>query len=229
MKIDQAEIAAPASRETPTTATGSLTPRSGYLATRLAQLVAGLTAFGFSNAKVVHAGLGVSPWDVLSQGLALATGWTFGLVTCAVGAVVLLAWWPLRTRPGVGTVLNVIIVGLAADLGLAVLARLPEPLPFAARVALLGGGVVLLALASGAYLAARLGPGPRDGLMTGLHDRFGWPIAVARAVVELSVLGLGWALGGDVGLGTLAFALLVGPLCGLTIPWFAGRAPWLRV
>lgn len=229
MKIDQAEIVVPDSGETSTTAPGPLTPRSGYLAPRLAQLVAGLTAFGFSIAMVVHAGLGVSPWDVLSQGLALATGWTFGLVTCAVGVVVLLAWWPLRTRPGVGTVLNVIIVGLAADLGLAVLARLPEPLPFAARVALLGGGVVLLALASGAYLAARLGPGPRDGLMTGLHDRFGWPIAVARAVVELAVLALGWALGGDVGLGTLAFALLVGPLCGLTIPWFAGRAPWLRV
>ncbi|PFG35775.1 putative membrane protein YczE [Flavimobilis soli] len=226
MKIDHAETTAPA----PAAATPGMTvPRRGYLLPRLAQLVVGLTFFGLSISLVVHAGLGVSPWDVLAQGLALATGWTFGLVTCAVGALVLLAWWPLRTRPGLGTVLNVIIVGLAADLGLILLARLPDPLPLPVRIAFMVGGIVILAVASGAYLAARLGPGPRDGLMTGLHDRFGWPIAVARAVIELSVLGLGWALGGDVGIGTLTFALLVGPLCGLTIPWFAARAPWLRV
>ena len=196
---------------------------------RGAQLVAGLALYGLSIALVVRAGVGVSPWDVLSQGVAHRTGWTFGVVTCVVGAVVLLAWWPLRTRPGIGTVANVIIIGLAADGGLALLGRLPDPLPVAVRVALFTAGVVLLAVASGAYLATALGPGPRDGLMTGLHARLGWPLAVARAVVELTVLGVGALLGGDVGPGTLAFALLVGPLCGITVPWFAARAPWRPV
>lgn len=198
----------------------------GIGARRLAQLVAGLVLYGLAIALVVHAGLGVSPWDVLAQGLAAISGWSFGIVTCVIGAVVLLAWWPLRVRPGLGTVLNVLLVGLAADAGLFLLALLPEHLPLAVQVALLVSGVVLVAVASGVYLAVDLGPGPRDGLMTGMHARLGWPLGVARASVEIAVLGVGALLGGDVGVGTVVFAFLVGPLCGLTIPWFAARAPW---
>jgi uncharacterized membrane protein YczE len=126
-------------------------------------------------------------------------------------------------------VLNVILVGLTADAGLALLSHLPAPLPLAFRVLLFAAGVVLLAVASGAYLATSLGPGPRDGLMTGLHARLGWTLTRARVVIEVAVLVVGAVLGGDVGPGTLAFALLVGPLCGRTIPWFAARAPWQRV
>ncbi|WP_159618705.1 YczE/YyaS/YitT family protein [Arthrobacter zhaoguopingii] len=182
---------------------------------RGAQLLAGLFLYGFSLAMMIRATLGVSPWDVLSQGSSIQTGIPFGYMTNIIGAVVLLLWIPLRQKPGVGTVLNVLLVGPSAEIGLAVLG---EPEALWARILLFSGGLVLLAVASGLYIGARLGPGPRDGLMTGLHRRFGLPIWLVRTAIEGTVLLLGWLLGGSVGIGTVAFALLIGPLISLVLP-----------
>ncbi|MHA7279380.1 membrane protein YczE [Arthrobacter sp. MDT2-2] len=181
------------------------------------QLLLGLFLYGFSLAMMIRATLGVSPWDVLSQGGSLRTGIPFGFMTNIIGLVVLLLWIPLRQRPGIGTVLNALLVGPSAEVGLALLA---EPGPLWARILLFTGGLVLLATASGLYIGARLGPGPRDGLMTGLHDRFGLPIWLVRTAIEGTVLLLGWLLGGSVGLGTVAFALLIGPLVNVALPLF---------
>jgi uncharacterized membrane protein YczE len=166
---------------------------------------------------MVRATLGVAPWDVLAQGLSLLTGIPFGYITNIIGMTVLLLWIPLRQKPGIGTVLNVLLVGPSAEVGLAVLG---EPDPLWARMLLLTGGLVLLAVASGLYIGARLGPGPRDGLMTGLHKRFGMPIWLVRTAIEGMVLLLGWLLGGSVGLGTVAFALLIGPMVSIALPIF---------
>jgi uncharacterized membrane protein YczE len=181
------------------------------------QLLTGLFLYGFSLAMMIRATLGVSPWDVLSQGSSLQTGIPFGYMTNIIGAIVLLLWIPLRQKPGIGTVLNVLLVGPSAEIGLAVLG---EPEALWARILLFSGGLVLLAVASGLYIGARLGPGPRDGLMTGLHRRFGLPIWLVRTGIEGTVLLLGWLLGGSVGLGTVAFALLIGPLINLALPVF---------
>lgn len=181
------------------------------------QLLIGLFLYGFSLAMMIRATLGVSPWDVLSQGGSLQTGIPFGFMTNIIGLIVLLLWIPLRQRPGVGTVLNVLLVGPSAEVGLAIL---NEPAPLWARILLFTGGLVLLAVASGLYIGARLGPGPRDGLMTGVHARFGLPIWLVRTAIEGTVLLLGWLLGGTVGLGTVAFALLIGPLINLALPIF---------
>jgi uncharacterized membrane protein YczE len=181
------------------------------------QLLLGLFLYGFSLAMMIRATLGVSPWDVLSQGGSLRTGIPFGFMTNIIGLIVLLLWIPLRQRPGIGTVLNALLVGPSAEVGLALLA---EPGPLWARILLFTGGLVLLATASGLYIGARLGPGPRDGLMTGLHDRFGLPIWLVRTAIEGTVLLLGWLLGGSVGLGTVAFALLIGPLVNIALPLF---------
>ncbi|WP_104180717.1 YitT family protein [Arthrobacter sp. B0490] len=181
------------------------------------QLLIGLFLYGFSLAMMIRATLGVSPWDVLSQGGSLQTGIPFGFMTNIIGLIVLLLWIPLRQRPGVGTVLNVLLVGPSAEVGLAIL---NEPAPLWARILLFTGGLVLLAVASGLYIGARLGPGPRDGLMTGIHARFGLPIWLVRTGIEGTVLLLGWLLGGTVGLGTVAFALLIGPLINLALPIF---------
>lgn len=150
------------------------------------------------------------------------TGLAFGLLTNLIGLAVLLLWWPLRQKPGLGTVLNVLLIGPSAQLGLWLLPDFTHP---AQQALAFAAGLLLLALATGLYIGARFGPGPRDGLMTGLHARFGWPIWAVRTALEGSVLLVGWWLGGTVGLGTLAFALLVGPLVGLTLPWCDTRLP----
>lgn len=184
---------------------------------RAAQLLAGLFCYGFSIGMMIRAGLGVSPWDVLGQGTSLQTGIAFGLVTNLIGLAVLLLWIPLRQKPGPGTVLNVLLVGPSAEVGLAVVS---EPSGIWGQILLFTAGLVLLAVATGLYIGARMGPGPRDGLMTGLHARFGWPVWAVRTGIEVSVLAAGWALGGTVGLGTVAFALLIGPMVNRTMPFF---------
>jgi uncharacterized membrane protein YczE len=192
------------------------------MARRIGQLIVGLFLYGFAIAVMVRATVGVGPWDVFTQGVALKTGLSFGLLTNIIGALVLLLWIPLRQRPGVGTVLNVFLVGPSAEVGLALV---PAPDQLWARILLFAAGLVLLAVASGLYIGARLGPGPRDGLMTGLNTRFGVPIWLGRTIVEVSVLAVGWILGGNVGFGTVAFALFIGPLVGLTIPFFRVPVP----
>ncbi|MGN8245337.1 YczE/YyaS/YitT family protein [Cellulomonas soli] len=167
---------------------------------------------------LVHAGLGSMPWDVLSQGVSRRTGHSFGTVTLVLSALVLACWIPLRQRPGIGTVANVLVIGLLVDPALALLDRLPESLPLVARIALVLGGIVLNAVATGLYIGARLGPGPRDGLMTGLVARTGRSVRLVRTSIEVVVVAVGWALGGTVGLGTLAFALAIGPLVHLLLP-----------
>jgi len=184
---------------------------------RAIQLVVGLFLYGLGIALMVRASIGVAPWDVLSQGIAANTPLSFGLATNGVGAIVLLLWWPLRQKPGLGTLMNVLLIGPSAQFGLWLLTELA---PLGLRVVLFAVGLLLVALATGFYIGARLGPGPRDGLMTGLHARLGWPIWQVRSLIEGSALLVGWLLGGNVGVGTLAFALLIGPLCGVTLPWF---------
>jgi uncharacterized membrane protein YczE len=185
---------------------------------RLLQLFAGLILYGVSMAFMVRSNLGLDPWDVFHQGLADRTGLTFGTVTILVGAAVLLLWIPLRQRPGIGTVSNVVLVGLAVD---GALALLPAPEPMAARAGFLITGILLNGVATGLYIGARLGPGPRDGLMTGyVALRPGRSIRLVRTVIEVTVLAVGFLLGGTVGIGTVAYALAIGPLAHLFIPLF---------
>lgn len=187
------------------------------LSRRIAQLVIGLFAYGVALAMMVRATVGVGPWDVLSQGVSNHTGIPFGWTTNIIGAVVLLLWIPLRQRPGIGTVANVLLLGTSAQIGLSFI---PVQVGWMSQALVFAAGLLLLAVATGLYIGAGFGPGPRDGLMTGLNKRFGTPIWAARTAIEVSVLVIGWLLGGNVGIGTLAFALLIGPLCNLTIPWF---------
>lgn len=182
---------------------------------RLLQLQLGLVLYGASLACMVRAELGLGPWDVLHQGLADRTGLSFGTVAIIVGALVLLLWIPLRQRPGIGTVSNVVVVGLAADATLALLAS-PEAL--GARWGLLATGILANAVATGAYIGAGLGPGPRDGLMTGWVARTGANVRVTRTAIEAAVLALGWLLGGTVGAGTVLYALSIGPLVHVLLP-----------
>jgi uncharacterized membrane protein YczE len=184
---------------------------------RLVTLHAGLVLFGLSVALMVQANLGLASWDVLHQGLAERTGLPIGWVINAVAVLVLLLWIPLRQRPGYGTLANVILVGLVADAALAVL---PAPVHLAPRVALLGAGIVINGVATGLYVGAGLGPGPRDGLMTGLANR-GHSIRAVRTSIELAVVALGWALGGTVGVGTVLYALTIGPLVHYFLPLFS--------
>lgn len=188
---------------------------------QLVQLLAGLVAAGFGIALTVRSNLGLGPWDVLHQGVAERSGISMGSVVFGVGVVVLALWVPLRQRIGLGTVLNVIVVGAALDVFLAVL---PEPHGPVARWSLLATGVVAVGLGSGLYLGAGLGSGPRDGVMTGLARR-GMSVRVARTGIELSALVGGWLLGGTVGVGTLVFALAIGPLVQLFLERFTLVAP----
>ncbi|WP_292650558.1 hypothetical protein [Nocardioides sp.] len=190
----------------------------------LSWLITGLFLYGIAVAMLVQGSLGLAPWNALASGLVEITGISFGLMTNLIGLVVLLLWIPLRQRPGVGTVLNVLLVGTSAEIGLRVL---PQPTDLLAQVALFSAGLLLLAAATGIYIAPGLGPGPRDGLMTGLHVRTGAPVWLCRGGVEITVLSIGWLLGGLVGVGTVAEALLIGPMVHRTLPFFravyAGR------
>lgn len=185
------------------------TPATNRPVRRLVRLYLGLALYGVSCALLVVAGLGLEPWGVLHQGLARLTGVGIGTVSIAVGAVVLLLWIPLRQRPGLGTVSNVVVVGLVMD---AVLALVPAAHGLVLRAAALVAGVVLNGAATGLYITARFGPGPRDGLMTGLHRRTGRSVRLTRSCVEVAVVATGFALGGTVGVGTLLYALAIGPL-----------------
>ena len=182
---------------------------------RLAQLYAGLVLYGASMALQIRAGLGLDPWDVLHQGVADRTGLSFGTVVIITGALVLLAWVPLRQVPGVGTVSNVIVIGVAVD---ATLAALPHAGSAPVAVAMLLAGVGLNGVAGGAYIGAGLGPGPRHGLMTGLVRRTGRSVRVVRTTIEVTVLVAGAALGGTVGVGTLVYAFSIGPLVHALLP-----------
>lgn len=183
--------------------------RPAVVLPRLPGLVAGLVLFGVGVAVMAESGLGLGPWEALHQGLARLSGMEMGTVSILLGIPILLAWWPLGERPGAGTLLNVALIGTSTN---AALALLPTPAELAGQAVALGGGLALIAMGSALYLSANLGPGPRDGLMTGLHHRFGWSIRRSRTVVELAVLGLGFLAGGTIGVGTVAFALGIGPL-----------------
>jgi uncharacterized membrane protein YczE len=185
---------------------------------RLTQLYLGLVLYGVSMALMIESSLGLDPWDVFHQGLARRTGLSIGTITIAVGALVLLLWIPLRQRPGIGTVSNVVVIGLAVDVAL-VLVPTGHSLP--ARIGFLVAGILFNGVATGLYIGARLGPGPRDGLMTGyVALRPGRSIRVVRTVIEVTVLAVGALLGGTVGVGTVAYALSIGPLAHFFIPLF---------
>jgi uncharacterized membrane protein YczE len=177
-------------------------------------LLVGLTGYGFSMAMMVRAGLGLDPWDVFHQGLTVHTGMTIGIASAVVGVAVLLAWIPLRNRPGVGTVANVIVIAITVDAGMLVLAA-PSTLEW--RTAMMLGAVVLNALSTVLYVGAGLGPGPRDGLMTGLVVRTGLSVRLVRTSIEATVLAVGWLLGGTVGVGTVIYAFGIGPLVQLFV------------
>jgi uncharacterized membrane protein YczE len=192
------------------------------LTLRVGQLYAGLALYGLSMALMVRSGLGVMPWDVLHQGLARQLGWSMGTVTIVVGAIVLLAWIPLRQRPGLGTVSNVVVVGLALDAALAVV---PPPAGLPLRVCFAVAGVLLNGVATAAYIGVHFGPGPRDGLMTGFTRRTGGSVRLIRSGIEVVVVGAGWLLGGTVGAVTVVYALGIGPLVHLLLPRFSVPLP----
>ncbi|MFD7652960.1 YitT family protein [Actinosynnema sp. NPDC059797] len=190
---------------------------------RVPQLIVGLWLYGASMALQLRATLGLEPWGVLHEGLTELTGLSFGTITSLVGALVLLCWIPLRQRPGVGTVANVFVIGLAVDV---TLAFLPGPAGLVPRVLFLVAGVALNALASATYIGARLGPGPRDGLTTGFCARTGTSLRLVRTVVEVTVLAVGWLLGGTIGVGTVLYAVAIGPLTQAALPlvtWVGSR------
>lgn len=190
---------------------------------RLLKLSLGLTAYGVSMVMMLQSALGLMPWDVLHQGIALQGGWQMGRVTVAVSFAVLLLWIPIRQKPGFGTVCNAIFIGLVFDAVNGLLGDRLVDATLATRVALLLGGIVLNAAATAAYLGAHLGPGPRDGLMTGLVRRTGRSVRLVRTLIEGSVLVSGFLLGGTLGVGTIAYVLLIGPLIQHLLPWFDAR------
>jgi uncharacterized membrane protein YczE len=192
-------------------------PLRKRLPRRLVQLLVGLTAYGASMALLVEAGLGLGPWDVFHQGISRRTPLSIGTVSILVGACVLLLWIPLRQRPGIGTVANVVLIGVSMD---ATLALVPTPHALALRIAFMVVAIVANGMATALYIGARLGPGPRDGLMTGYVARGGRSIRLVRTVIEVSVLAAGFLLGGTVGVGTVLYAVSIGPLAQLFLPPF---------
>jgi uncharacterized membrane protein YczE len=203
-------------------------PLTYRLPQRLTRLLLGLTAYGVSISLMLRAQLGNQPWDVFHQGLALHTGLSIGTVLIITGAAVLLCWIPLRQRPGIGTVANIVVIGIVVDLANNLLAA---PAHLATRVAFLAGGIILCGVASGLYIGANLGPGPRDGLMTGLAQR-SWSLRGWRTAIEISVVVAGFLLGGKVGIGTIAYALAIGPLAQFFLPYFTvtdtrSPQPWI--
>ncbi len=197
----------------------NLTPlqqlRAPRLPRRLTQLMVGLVLYGVSMGMMVESHLGLDPWDVFHYGVARWLPLSFGAVVILVGVLVLLLWIPLRQLPGLGTVANVVVIGVASDLTIGWLQR-PDAL--ADRAALLVGGIVLNGLAGALYIGAQLGPGPRDGLMTALVRRTGWSVRLVRTSIEVTVLAVGFLLGGTVGLGTVLYALAIGPLLQVFLP-----------
>ncbi len=197
----------------------NLTPlqqmRAPRLPRRLTQLMVGLSLYGVSLAMMVESHLGLDPWDVLHDGVAQRLPLSFGTVVIITGVLVLLLWWPLREMPGLGTVANAVVVGVATDVALGLL---EQPASLGGRTSMLVAGVVLNAVAGALYIGAQLGPGPRDGLMTGLVRRTGWSVRVVRTSIEVAVLAIGFLLGGTVGLGTVLYALAIGPLLQLFLP-----------
>jgi uncharacterized membrane protein YczE len=189
---------------------------------RLLQLYAGLTLYGVSMALQIRAGLGLDPWDVFHQGVSDKTGLSFGTIVIITGALVLLAWVPLRQMPGIGTVSNVFVIGIVVDIALSVVGDVHG---LGYQLTLLASGVFLNAVAGAAYIGAGLGPGPRDGLMTGLVRRTGKSVGVIRTSIEVGVLSVGFLLGGTVGLGTVVYALSIGPLLQLMLPAFTIKEP----
>ncbi|OFI38700.1 hypothetical protein BIU82_04495 [Arthrobacter sp. SW1] len=184
---------------------------------RITQLLIGLAMYGISLAMFIRAGLGLDPWDVFHQGLAVKLGWSMGTVVIVVSFLVLLLWIPLRQMPGFGTLANAVLVGVFADVGLALI---PSFSHLGGQIAMLAGAVLLNGIASACYIGARLGPGARDGLMTGLARRTGWSVRLSRTLIEVVVLASGFALGGTVGVGTVVYALSIGPLVQLLLPRF---------
>ena len=189
--------------------------RAGRLGRRIPQLLVGLWIYGLSMAMMIRSGLGLDPWDVFHAGVAAHVSLSFGTIVVVVGALVLLLWIPIRQAPGLGTIANVILIGVATDVSLATIHR---PADVFARTFLLLGGIALNGLAGALYIGAQLGPGPRDGLMTGLVGRTGWPIRVVRTGLEVSVLVIGFLLGGTVGLGTVLYAVAIGPIVQELLP-----------
>jgi uncharacterized membrane protein YczE len=191
---------------------------------RLLQLLIGLAMYGVSLAMFIRAGLGLDPWDVFHQGIAVKTGLSIGTVVVIVSFLVLLLWIPLRQWPGIGTLCNAVLVGVFADIGLALI---PAFSHLGGQAGMLAGAILLNGIASACYIGARLGPGARDGLMTGLARRTGWSVRTSRTGIEIVVLGAGWLLGGSVGVGTVLYALAIGPLVQLLLPRFT--VPELKV
>ncbi|MEV6654610.1 hypothetical protein [Streptomyces sp. NPDC051219] len=192
--------------------------RGRTLTRRLLYLYLGLALYGVSSALLVRAGLGLEPWGVLHQGLAERTGLTIGVVSIIVGAVVLLLWIPIRQRPGLGTVSNVFVIGIAMDGTLAVV---PAAGSLSVGIPLMAAAIVLNGVATGLYISARFGPGPRDGLMTGLHRTTGRSIRLVRTGIEVAVVATGFVLGGSVGVGTVLYAVAIGPLAQIFLRVFA--------
>ena len=176
---------------------------------RIPGLLAGLVVFGFGIALMAQANVGLGPWEALHQGVQFRTGIPMGTVSILLGVPILALWWPLGERPGLGTLLNVLLIGTATNVGNALIPAQTVP---AFQLAQMAAGVVVIGLGSGIYLSADLGPGPRDGLMVGIHHRFGWSIRRSRTVIEISALVVGWALGGTIGIGTVVFAFGIGPV-----------------
>jgi uncharacterized membrane protein YczE len=192
--------------------------REARVPRRFGQLQLGLALYGFSLAVFVRADLGLDPWDVFHQGISEHTGLGLGWIVNLTGAVVLLLWIPLRQRPGLGTISNVLVVGTVAEIGLALI---PTPSAVWLRALMLATAIILNGVATGAYIGARLGPGPRDGLMTGLKARYPrLSVRLLRTAIEVAVLAIGFLLGGTVGLGTVAYALAIGPLTQIFLPLF---------
>lgn len=190
--------------------------RAGRLGRRIPQLLVGLVLYGVSMALLVRGAFGVMPWDVLHQGLARHIPLSFGQIVIVTSLAVLLLWIPLRQPPGLGTVLNAVLIGLVVD---PVLAWLDEPAGLLPRLALVLAGLLLNALATALYIGAQLGPGPRDGLMTGLARRTGHSIRLVRTAIEVAVVAAGWLLGGVLGVATIAYAVLIGPLTQAFLPF----------
>ncbi len=188
---------------------------------RLIQLYAGLFLYGLSMAMMVRSDLGLNPWDVFHQGVGDRTPFSFGMIVIITGAVVLMFWIPLRQRPGLGTISNMIVIGLAADAALWLIPNV-EALPM--RGVMLAAGILLNGVATSTYIGVGLGPGPRDGLMTGLAARTGRSIRSVRTGIEVAVLAVGWALGGTVGIGTVLYAVTIGSVVHMTLPFFTIRS-----